>query len=111
MAIVLMINILLVGLGPHARRIQFPIILKDGKQYNAQIKSVIDLASQEALIRDYLEAKNFKEPIEFIFLDKQKSRIDHDQLHPALVAQLDALIKRLFLVVASWRFETREIEE
>jgi len=38
-----MINILLIGLGSHAKRIYYPISVKHGKTYGFQIVHAVDL--------------------------------------------------------------------
>jgi hypothetical protein len=37
------INILLVGLGPHAKRIYFPILQREGSDFNSRISLIGDL--------------------------------------------------------------------
>jgi len=46
-------NIILVGLGPHARRIYYPLLEKYAGQHAVKLALVVDLADQEDVIRRY----------------------------------------------------------
>ena len=69
------INILLIGLGPHAKRIYFPMIKKDGKKLNAKISLIIDLEEKKEDIENYLSLSG--EKVETLYLSpKQKKYIN-----------------------------------
>lgn len=90
----IMINILLIGLGPHARRIQLPILLKDGNQHNATVKCVIDLGSERTTVESYLHAKNVPNTIERLYLNKVESIIVDNQLEVSLLSRLDEIVAK-----------------
>lgn len=48
------LNIIIIGLGPHAQKAYLPILAKYKGQYNVDVKLGIDLKSQEASVRKYL---------------------------------------------------------
>ena len=52
------INILLIGLGAHAKRIYHPICERDGKTYNIQLVYAVDLEGKRNDIAKYLESKS-----------------------------------------------------
>lgn len=82
-------NILLIGLGYHAKRIYFPILqeLQEKKTIN-QIFAV-DLKSQEKIIRDYLlEKKNLN--VQLLFFDKPQN----DKLDKSTERELNSIIKK-----------------
>jgi predicted dehydrogenase len=89
-----MINVLLIGLGPHARRIQLPILLKDGPKYVAAVKAIIDLASQKDVIENYLHVKTETFTPELLFLTKEQARLEKGELSPGFVRTLDSLVKK-----------------
>jgi predicted dehydrogenase len=62
-----MINILIIGLGYHARRIQFPITVKEGSEFDASIKAVVDIHEQKCVVEEYLKSKN-ADTIERLYL-------------------------------------------
>lgn len=84
------INILLIGLGPHAKRIYFPII-KDGKKLNAKISLIIDLEEKKEDIENYLSLSG--EKVETLYLSpKQKKYIN---LPEEIKKIIDKKIKKL----------------
>lgn len=89
-----MINILLIGLGPHARRIHYPIILADAKALHAQIRAIVDIASQETVIRNYLSSKGSNDSAELLFLDPELAAEQDGELVAPLAERLDTLVQR-----------------
>ena len=85
-----MINILLIGLGPHARRIHFPVVGQLESKLHAQIVAAVDLESQRRTIDAYLREN--QSDIKPLYLDKEVSRISHNSLTPALVKKLDKIV-------------------
>lgn len=51
------INILLIGFGPHAKRIYYPICQRDGKTYNVNLVYAVDLEEKRSDISRYLKEK------------------------------------------------------
>ncbi|MDD3386705.1 MAG: Gfo/Idh/MocA family oxidoreductase, partial [Candidatus Pacebacteria bacterium] len=65
-------NLLLIGLGYHSRRIYFPILQDFQKQKKVNKIFIIDLKSQEKIIKDYLSEKNGSNT-ELILLDRAQN--------------------------------------
>ncbi|MFA5310358.1 MAG: Gfo/Idh/MocA family oxidoreductase [Candidatus Paceibacterota bacterium] len=85
------INILLVGLGPHAKRIYFPIIKKDGTNINAKISLIVDLEEKKEDIEKYLLASG--EKIDTLFLSSKQKK--YNNLTKEVEKILDEKIKKL----------------
>jgi len=79
-------NIILVGLGPHARRIYYPLLEKYGQQYNIKIPLVVDLQSQREIICQYLLSRTIQ-PERLCLVDDEKK--DNDFLDNKLQATLN----------------------
>lgn len=52
------INVMLIGIGPHAKRIYLPFIQKYKEKYSIDLKAVVDIASQEKQVKAYLQDNN-----------------------------------------------------
>ncbi len=50
-------KLILVGLGPHARRIYYPLLEKYAARYDLRLLLVVDLQDQENTIRTFLQGK------------------------------------------------------
>lgn len=61
-------NIILVGLGPHARRIYYPLLQKYAQQYHIKLLLVVDLESQKEKICAYLSNCTLK-PEQLFFVE------------------------------------------
>jgi len=85
------INILLVGLGPHAKRIYFPIIKTSGKNINAKISLIVDLEEKKEDIEKYLLASG--EKIDTLYLSPEQKT--YDVLTKEIKKILDEKIKKL----------------
>ncbi len=79
-------KIILAGLGPHARRIYYPLLEKYARQYHLSIPLVIDLQDQADKICHYL-ANRALQPERVLFLDERYR--SSDTLSEALVAVLN----------------------
>lgn len=84
------LNILLIGFGPHAQRIYYPIALKDGKKNNFEIKVVVDLNEKKENIENYL--KKYYEKIEILLVNKND--ITNEKVSNNLAEKLNNLVKR-----------------
>ncbi len=60
------INLLLIGFGPHARRIYYPIVKNEEKNLNAKIVCAVDLQSQKSVIEEYLFKRKEFLPVYYI---------------------------------------------
>ncbi|MDD2274578.1 MAG: Gfo/Idh/MocA family oxidoreductase [Candidatus Pacebacteria bacterium] len=85
------INILLVGLGPHAKRIYFPILQREGSDFNSRISLIVDLEEKKEDIEQYLSTTG--EKIETIYLSPRQKT--YDNLCPEIRKILDQKIKDL----------------
>jgi hypothetical protein len=61
------INLLIIGIGPHSRRIYLPIIRKLEKDYGVYIKLGIDLVSQKDSTNEFLMNKGYS--FEMLYVD------------------------------------------
>lgn len=82
-------NIALFGLGPHARKIYYPLIEQYTKKYNLHLKLIVDLKSQEKVVMDYLYQRKIQ-PEKILFID-EKYR-NGDAIDGRLLYSLNQLI-------------------
>lgn len=59
------INLIVIGVGPHSRRIYVPILFKLKKEFNVNLKLGIDVESQREVISEYLFSKKFDLPMHY----------------------------------------------
>ena len=81
-------NIILVGLGPHARRIYYPLLEKYAGQHAVKLALVVDLADQEDKIRRYLSARTLQP--ECLFFARTENR-NGETLDESLLPVLDGI--------------------
>lgn len=84
-------NIVLIGLGPHARRIYYPLLEKHAAQYGIHLRLVVDLQDQEERICAYLAGRALQP--EALFFASPRSR-NGQALEPDLLAALDRVVAR-----------------
>lgn len=82
-------NILFVGLGPHARRIYYPLLEKYAEQYDLRVPLLVDLADQRDRIESYL-AQHKLQPQEVLYLDTGQRQSQALDAH--LLKRLDELV-------------------
>lgn len=63
------VNLLLIGFGPHAKRIYYPVSIKSGKRNGFQIIVAVDLIEKKADIEDYFSKKCYPK-IDVLYLSK-----------------------------------------
>lgn len=106
-------RIMLAGLGPHARRIYYPLLQKYAQEYNITIPVLLELASQADIVTDYLQ--NFDlQPEHILWLDdshRVTERLSF-QLEARLapfVSQVDAVLiatePKAHMGYAQWAIE------
>lgn len=84
-----LINIILIGLGPHAKRIYYPIYIKDGKKYNFEIVHCVDLIEKKNDIEKYF--KKFKKTdVRYITSEKRT----YNKLHSIVEKDLNEIVKK-----------------
>lgn len=84
------INILLIGLGPHAKRIYYPICTRDGKIYSIQLAYAVDLEEKRDDIAKYLAEK--KDALTQVYLIKPQDQT-FDKLSSAVEKKLNQIVK------------------
>ncbi|MBE7470247.1 MAG: hypothetical protein HS114_14040 [Anaerolineales bacterium] len=79
-------NIILAGLGPHARRIYYPLLEKYARQYQIKVPLIIDLHAQKETICAYL-SNRMLQPERLFFVENQERNSETlpESLHQVLV--------------------------
>lgn len=85
------INILLIGLGPHAKRIYYPICKRDGKTYNIQLVYAVDLEEKRTDITRFLADKNDTSTQAYFISPQDRT---YDKLSFAVENRLNQIIKQ-----------------
>ncbi|MFZ2152722.1 MAG: hypothetical protein WAV41_01545 [Microgenomates group bacterium] len=86
-------NIALVGVGPHARKIYYPLLEKYQAQFNIHLSLVIDLEDQRSKIERFILESNLK-PEKSIYLDNNDHNRLGDKLDPIAEKELDLLVSQ-----------------
>ena len=81
-------KLILVGLGPHARRIYYPLLEKYAARYDLRLLLVVDLQDQENTIRTFLQGKALQ-PEQLYFGDSNWRK--SGSLAPTLLELLNSL--------------------
>ena len=81
---------LIIGFGPHAKRIYFPVSLKSSKSYGFRIVAAVDLEEKKKDIENYFTEKNIS-PIEIIYLNNDERC--NAKLSKKIEARLNELVK------------------
>lgn len=84
-------NILLVGCGPHAKRVYIPILKELEIQLDANLKAIVELKEKEADVSQYV--KKFFDNIEYLYVDKFDGEYTHT-LPEQTQIQLNEIVKR-----------------
>lgn len=82
-------KVILIGLGPHAKRIYYPLIEKLSSEMNFKLVMVVDLEEKRDDIEKYLHGKNIDAELFFISSEKRT----YDKLHPDIEKKLDDVVK------------------
>lgn len=83
-------NLLLIGCGPHAKRIYFPILDKLGQTLSTKIVAIVDLVEKEQDIKSYLKA--WSNQPELIFLKPEE--VTYDFINASVATKLNRLVKQ-----------------
>lgn len=84
------INILLIGLGPHAKRIYYPICERDGKAYGIRLVYAVDLEEKRADITKYLAEK--KDKLTQVYFIQPRDRT-YENLSPIVEEKLNKIVR------------------
>jgi len=85
------VNLMLIGLGPHAKRIYYPICMSDGKKYCFSLVHCVDLLEKKEDIERYFIEKNIQ-GTDVTYVAEEEKTVD--KLHPDLEKKLNEIIKR-----------------
>ena len=83
-----LLNLLLVGLGAHARRIWYPTSLREGRARGFRIAYVVDLASEVRSVEAYLSALGESTPVWGV----PSYLVSKNELPQTLVSKLDNIV-------------------
>lgn len=83
------ISLLLIGVGPHAKRVYIPAIEKLKKSYKVQISLGVELKSKQNDVEEYLKANRLSFPVLYIDPFETESSIPNNISH-----QLKEIIRR-----------------
>ncbi len=84
-------NFLLIGFGPHARRIYYPIFERDGVAWNSKIAVAVDLISEKPEIEGYLKEHGTRS-LEMIYLHQDDS--ESENLSDNTTSLLNKLVEK-----------------
>lgn len=68
-------SILLIGCGPHAKRVYIPILKETEKEFGTQLKIVVELKEKKDDVCQYLQNKF--ENVEFVFTNEFEKEYTH----------------------------------
>ncbi|MFH1970781.1 MAG: Gfo/Idh/MocA family oxidoreductase [Patescibacteria group bacterium] len=85
------VNLLLIGFGPHAKRIYFPIYVKNGKENYFKIVHAVDLVNKKEDLENYFKINNYS-PIDILFLGK--GEYGYSELTPKVKDKLNKIVKQ-----------------
>lgn len=81
-------NILLIGCGPHAKRVYIPILKELENVYSLQLRAVVELESKKSETEEYV--KHFFKDVDYIYVSQLKK--DYE-LPKELESRLDYLVE------------------
>ncbi|MES2931165.1 MAG: Gfo/Idh/MocA family oxidoreductase [Patescibacteria group bacterium] len=86
------VAVLMVGFGPHAQRIHFPAIQKNGAEFNAYVAAIVELQSKEEDVRSYIAGLSLAVEPELLFLPDSQAG---SELSQAFRSKLDLYVQTL----------------
>ena len=89
-----MINIMLIGCGPHAKRIHIPIVNSKINNLDVKIDTIVDLESQKETIDKYLKKNNFKIN-NLIFINNHEQIIKKNKISKELKIKLNDIVQKI----------------
>jgi len=85
-------NYILVGLGPHSKRIYYPFLEKYQRHYDLRLKLLVELDSQKENVVKFLD-KRILQPEKIFYIEDNAPNRLGDKLDPRAKKQLDLTIK------------------
>ena len=86
-------NYIIIGLGPHAKRIYYPFLEKYGNEYKVSIRLIVDLKSQSQKIKNYVKGRKIK-PKEIFLLKDTKKVILGEHIPTTLLKKLNTICEK-----------------
>lgn len=83
-------NILLIGCGPHAKRVYLPILKESKLEFGTQLKAIVELKEKKAEVSQYIE--NLFDNVDDIYVDKFGKEYVHT-LPEEVEKQLNQVVK------------------
>lgn len=84
-------NIMLIGCGPHAKRVYIPKLKEIENEFKIKLKAVVELKEKEEEVRKF--TSNYFENIEYIFTEKFESKYKQS-LPKEIENRLDNIVKK-----------------
>lgn len=84
------VNVLVIGVGPHARRIYIPTLVRLAKSVPVRLVGAVDLIGEKESIEAYLKEKGYT--LEMLYVDSFDRT---GRLTPACIKALDDFVQRL----------------
>jgi predicted dehydrogenase len=85
-------NYILVGLGPHAKRIYYPFLEKHQGGCGIKLKLLIELESQSSNVSKFLYGRSLQ-PENILYIEDKKANKMGDILDGAVKRKLDSIVK------------------
>ncbi len=86
-------NYILIGLGPHAKRIYYPFLEKYQPKYNINLKLIVDLKNQKSKISQFIKERKLK-PEKIVLLPNGANNTLGKKLDPLAKRELELTIKK-----------------
>lgn len=83
-------NILLIGCGPHAKRVYIPILKETEITFGTQLKAIVELKEKESDVSQYIQ--RFFDNVECVYVDKFEQEYKH-KLPKRVEMQLNEIVK------------------
>lgn len=84
-------NIMLIGCGPHAKRVYVPKLKEVENEFRIKLKAVVELEEKEEDVKKFIS--NYFENIEYIFIEKFESKY-RQNLPKEIESRLDNIVKK-----------------
>ena len=88
-----MINVLLIGIGPHARRIYYPILSQIASENNLRLRAIVELKAVWGVVDTYLDNNSAASDIERLYLDEAEAAIADNTLTESATHRLSRVVK------------------
>ena len=83
---------LLVGIGPHARRIYYPILAQIASKNNVRLRAVVELKAVRDSVDAYLDNNSAASDVERLYLDEEEAVIAGNTLTESVTHRLSRVV-------------------